>query len=63
MASRHLRAVGEVRATPVTLVDSRVLLDIATDDPKWADWSGEVVTVRPRPGRLVCAWRSGEGAW
>ena len=24
----------------VTLVDSNVLLDIATDDPAWSDWSG-----------------------
>jgi len=23
----------------VTLVDTNVLLDLATDDPKWADWS------------------------
>jgi predicted nucleic acid-binding protein len=23
----------------VTLVDTNVLLDIVTDDPKWADWS------------------------
>jgi len=28
--------------TPV-LVDSNVLLDIATDDPRWADWSNTAV--------------------
>jgi predicted nucleic acid-binding protein len=28
--------------TPI-LVDSNVLLDVATDDPKWADWSGSTL--------------------
>lgn len=27
----------------VTLVDSSVLLDIFTDDPRWADWSAEAL--------------------
>lgn len=26
------------------LVDSNVLLDVATDDPKWADWSGQTLS-------------------
>ncbi len=30
--------------TPV-LVDSNVILDVATEDPEWSDWSGET---RPR---------------
>ncbi|MCX4584368.1 type II toxin-antitoxin system VapC family toxin [Streptomyces sp. NBC_01481] len=53
MASRHLRAVGEVRAAPVTLVDSCVLLDIATDDPKWADWSDEALARACDEGGVV----------
>lgn len=28
----------------VTLVDTNVLLDIATDDPRWADWSSEALS-------------------
>jgi hypothetical protein len=28
---------------PTTLVDPRVILDLTTDDPKWADWSGEAI--------------------
>ncbi len=28
--------------TPV-LVDSNVILDVATDDPKWSDWSAEAL--------------------
>ncbi|MGH3159246.1 MAG: type II toxin-antitoxin system VapC family toxin [Streptosporangiaceae bacterium] len=28
---------------PVTLVDSSVILDIVTDDPAWADWSGDAL--------------------
>lgn len=52
MASRHLRAVGEVRATPLTLVDSCVLLDIATDDPKWARLVGR----GPRAGGDCILW-------
>jgi predicted nucleic acid-binding protein len=33
--SWHLRAVKH----DVTLVDANVLLDLVTDDPRWADWS------------------------
>lgn len=25
----------------ITLVDSNVILDVATDDPRWSDWSSE----------------------
>ena len=29
----------------LTLVDSNVILDVLTDDPKWADWSSEALSV------------------
>lgn len=38
--------------TPV-LVDSNVLLDIATDDPRWADWSSRAVEAAAHSARLV----------
>ena len=28
----------------ITLVDSNVILDLVTDDPKWADWSGDALS-------------------
>jgi predicted nucleic acid-binding protein len=37
----------------VTLIDSCVLLDIATDDPKWADWSDNAVARARDEGRVV----------
>lgn len=37
----------------VTLVDSNVLLDIVTDDPTWADWSGEALATCRDAGTLV----------
>lgn len=36
-----------------TLVDSNVLLDIATADPKWAQWSGEALAGAADSGQLV----------
>ncbi|MGR8009787.1 type II toxin-antitoxin system VapC family toxin [Streptomyces hypolithicus] len=56
MASRHLRAVEsarEARAAPVTLIDSCVLLDIATNHPKWADWSDEALARARDEGDVV----------
>lgn len=45
---------GKVPATPaVTLVDSCVLLDIATEDPKWADWSFEQLALARDQGETV----------
>jgi len=38
-SSRHLQAVPSEPSTPITLVDSCVLLDIFTADPKWGQWS------------------------
>ncbi|TQS24530.1 type II toxin-antitoxin system VapC family toxin [Microbispora sp. KK1-11] len=37
----------------VTLVDSCVLLDVATDDPKWAAWSADALAGALDEGRLV----------
>ncbi|MBB5966758.1 type II toxin-antitoxin system VapC family toxin [Planomonospora venezuelensis] len=37
----------------MTLVDSCVLLDVLTEDPKWADWSGERIIQARDEGRLV----------
>ena len=38
---------------PVTLVDSNVLLDVLTDDPTWAAWSGDALSRALDAGRLV----------
>ncbi|MEI6244057.1 MAG: type II toxin-antitoxin system VapC family toxin [Acidobacteriota bacterium] len=38
--------------TPV-LVDSNVLLDIATDDRRWADWSSAAVETAAESAKLV----------
>ncbi|OPG11979.1 DNA-binding protein [Microbispora sp. GKU 823] len=37
----------------VTLVDSCVLLDVATDDPKWAAWAADALARALDEGRLV----------
>jgi predicted nucleic acid-binding protein len=37
----------------VTLVDSNVLLDLATADPKWQDWSEAALDHSNRAGDLV----------
>ena len=39
--------------SPVALVDSSVLLDILTDDPAWAAWSGQAVARAREEGRLA----------
>jgi len=38
---------------PVTLVDSSVILDIVTDDPDWAAWSGDALVQAHDEGLLV----------
>ncbi len=40
-------------ATNGTLVDSSVLLDVATDDPVWADWSSQALASAIRRGPVV----------
>lgn len=37
----------------ITLVDSNVLLDIATDDPKWSAWSAQALADAADNGLLV----------
>ncbi|MEV4454911.1 type II toxin-antitoxin system VapC family toxin [Microbispora sp. NPDC049633] len=49
MTSNTLRVVRE----QVTLVDSCVLLDVATDDPKWGAWSAEALSRVLDEGRLI----------
>jgi predicted nucleic acid-binding protein len=36
-----------------TLVDSNVILDVFTDDPKWADWSSEALSVATNESTLA----------
>ncbi|MBC6458641.1 type II toxin-antitoxin system VapC family toxin [Actinomadura sp. HBU206391] len=36
-----------------TLVDSNVLLDVLTEDPKWAEWSGTALAEAADAGPLV----------
>ncbi|WP_299820531.1 type II toxin-antitoxin system VapC family toxin [uncultured Jannaschia sp.] len=36
-----------------TLVDANVLIDVATDDPHWSDWSSAALAQAGQGGRLV----------
>lgn len=36
-----------------TLVDSNVILDVATDDAEWGDWSASMLSRAAQSGRLV----------
>ena len=36
-----------------TLVDSNVILDVASDDADWGDWSAAMLTQAAQAGRLV----------
>jgi len=38
---------------PGTLVDSNVILDVATNDPKWGAWSENALAEAARTGPLV----------
>jgi predicted nucleic acid-binding protein len=38
---------------PTTLVDACVILDLTTDDPKWADWSEDALAQAADEGPLV----------
>lgn len=44
---------GGLRSPAVTLVDSCVLLDLLTEDPKWADWSAAKLAETAEDGSLV----------
>jgi len=48
----HIRVVPPAGLS-VTLVDSSVLLDVLTDDPAWAQWSGDALARARDDGRLV----------
>jgi hypothetical protein len=43
----------EAQTWPVTLIDSNVLLDVLTDDPKWADRSQTALAAARDTGQLV----------
>jgi predicted nucleic acid-binding protein len=54
VANDRLRAVGERDAgSVVTLVDSDVLLDVFTEDPRWSEWSAEALAAARDVGVLV----------
>ncbi|NBE84188.1 type II toxin-antitoxin system VapC family toxin [Micromonospora rubida] len=54
MASERIRAVaGRTADTVATLVDTNVLLDVFTEDPRWAEWSGEALAAARDTGVLV----------
>jgi predicted nucleic acid-binding protein len=38
---------------PVTLVDTCVLLDVLTDDPRWADWSAQALAAARDVGEVA----------
>lgn len=38
---------------PTTLVDACVILDLTTNDPKWADWSEEAIAQAADEGPLI----------
>lgn len=42
-----------VPAAPATLVDSCVILDVATGDAQWADWSANRIAEAMDTGRVV----------
>ncbi|MGN9777417.1 type II toxin-antitoxin system VapC family toxin [Micromonospora sp. H33] len=52
--SDRLRAVASrPEDSATTLVDTNVLLDIFTDDPRWAAWSGDALAEARDAGVLV----------
>lgn len=54
MASERVRAVtARPGDAATTLVDTNVLLDIFTEDPRWAEWSGEALAAARDAGALV----------
>jgi predicted nucleic acid-binding protein len=53
VVSEPYPAVPPTVESSVTIVDSSVLLDILTDDPKWAEWSQQAVARARDEGRLA----------
>lgn len=52
-SSRRFRTVNPATEQLVTLVDSSVLLDLLTDDPRWAEWSEDALAEARDAGRLA----------
>jgi predicted nucleic acid-binding protein len=52
VSSGRLRAATD-EPEFVTLVDTSVLLDVLTDDPKWADWSEDAIAAARDAGELA----------
>lgn len=44
---------SDASSSPITLVDSNVLLDLITDDPTWADWSAQKLAEASEEGEVV----------
>jgi predicted nucleic acid-binding protein len=53
MSEPVLRVVDDSAGTPATLIDSCILLDIATEDATWADWAANAVAHVLDEGRAV----------
>jgi predicted nucleic acid-binding protein len=45
--------VTDPQDPPGILVDSNILLDVATDDPTWSNWSSEALADAARRGPLL----------
>ena len=46
-------ATDPLAVQPATLIDSCVLLDVITDDARWADWSAGQIAAAMDAGRVV----------
>ncbi|MGN6791305.1 MAG: type II toxin-antitoxin system VapC family toxin [Streptosporangiaceae bacterium] len=53
MASEPRGKLLDLGIRPTTLIDSNVLLDVMTNDPAWAKWSGDSIAQALDDGRLV----------
>jgi predicted nucleic acid-binding protein len=53
VGSEHPRLVGPQGPPTVTLVDSCVLLDLALEDPTWAEWSANALVAAADEGPLA----------
>ncbi len=52
-SSTRLQVVDPGGRPAVTLVDSSVLLDVLTDDPRWRDWAAEAIAEARDAGQLA----------
>jgi predicted nucleic acid-binding protein len=53
VATERRASLVAVPDRPVTLVDSSAILDVVTDDPEWAGWSGDALAAAADEGSLV----------